>query len=135
MCCYGARKGVGSGERACPLPVYRIKVILSPPNTPFLLPVPIIGHTFIITNYYISKLCLIFITNILFGQFCVGLVLKACSVCKERRSVIGRLKRMCQNPTPHQTPGAIYYIYSGRLKSWCFVVCCFSLVSGHVFMV
>jgi len=29
------------------------------------------------------------------------------TVWKERRSVIGRLKRMCQNPAPHQSPGTI----------------------------
>jgi len=63
---YGGGKEVGSGEGACPSPDYRNEVILSPPNTPFLLPVPIIYHTIIITNCCTSKLCLIFVTNIVF---------------------------------------------------------------------
>jgi len=72
------RWGLGMG--LAPSPEYSYKVILSPPNTPFLLPVQIIYHTFITTNYYTSKVFLIFMTNIVFGQFCVGIVLKACSV-------------------------------------------------------
>ena len=73
-------EGVGSGEGACPSPEYRYKVILYSPNTPFLVPVPIVDHIFIITNYYTSIVFVIFITNIVFGQFYVSIVLKARSI-------------------------------------------------------
>jgi len=46
-----------------------VKLFLSPPNTPFLHPVPIINHTFIMTNCYTWKLCFIFVTNIVLRSF------------------------------------------------------------------
>jgi len=54
-----------------------INFFLSPPNTPFLLLVPIIDYAVIITNCCTtaSKLCLTFVTNIFFSQLCVGCVI------------------------------------------------------------
>ena len=43
-------------------------------------------------------------------------------------SVIGRLKRMYQSPTPQQTPCVIQNIYSGWLSWRCLSVCHASLV-------
>jgi len=47
---------------------------------------------------------------------------KAGLVWKECRSAVGRLKRMYQSPTPHQTQGVIQNIYSFWLCLWCFIV-------------
>ena len=79
-----------------------IKLFLSPPNNPFLLPVPIINHTFIITNCYTWKLFLICFTNIVFRSF----------LCRYCVKIMLRLKRMsdCYRlseknvPMPHTPP-------------------------------
>jgi len=85
---------------------------LSSPNTPFLLPIPIIDYAIIITNCCTtaSKLCLIFVTNIFFSQFCV--------VCLKSPTTNGRWCRWCRwwlQWDPHCTTDVRKYFFSERV--------------------
>jgi len=78
------------------LQIIVVKLFLSPPSTPFLLPVPIIDHTFIVTNCYTSKLSFIFVTNIVLQSF-------LCRFCVKS---MFRLKTMSEfHPPPEKNVG------------------------------
>ena len=69
LCLWRCSGGWGLGGGLPTPQIIIVKLFLSPRNTPFLLPVPIIDHTFVVTNCYTSKLCFIFVRNIVLRSF------------------------------------------------------------------
>jgi len=98
-------------------PDYRNKVILSPPNTPFLLPVPIIDHAIIhqLLHYRIKIVLSLLQTSFSVSCKCVGSViyrLKSRFLLKRMSECYRPSEKNVLNPHTPPNPGVIQNIYS-----------------------